>query len=324
MRQRRLWTDGPDVGVIGLGCMGMSWGYQESARNDDASIRLIRRAIDVGVSFLDTSDAYGDGHNERLLGRALHGRRDQVTLATKGGLIVDDVIARDMHRDGSPEHLRAAVDASLRRLRTDVIDLYYLHRVDDTVPIEESWAALAEAVTAGKVRALGLSEVSVAQAGAAHRIHPVRAIQSELSLWTPEPLTVDGSGTSVLEWCAANGAAFVPFAPLGRGFLSGRIARHDQFEAGDFRATSPRFEPAALAANLSIVDSIRTVAGRRAATPAQVALAWTLTRGDHVVPIPGTKQEPYLLENIGAADLQLTAADLAELDRVPAAVGSRY
>jgi aryl-alcohol dehydrogenase-like predicted oxidoreductase len=324
MRIRQSWRSGPAVGAIGLGCMGMSWGYEESARDDRSSVEAVRRALDSGVTFLDTADVYGDGHNERLVGRALIGRRDDAVLATKGGLVVDDLAQRQMHRDGSPAHLRAALDASLRRLGTDVIDLYYLHRVDPAVPLEESWSALADAVAAGKVRALGLSEVSVREAEAAHRIHPVRAIQSELSLWTRDPLRQGPAAQSVVAWCAAHGAMYVSFAPLGRGFLSGCIRRHDQLESTDFRAGNPRFQPEALAANLAIVTNLEEVASRYDATPAQVAIAWVLSQGAHVVPIPGTRRVDHLLENLRAADLTLSEDTLAVLDALPEPVGSRY
>ncbi|GAB1642665.1 aldo/keto reductase [Krasilnikovia sp. MM14-A1259] len=337
MVTRQLGSTGYEVGAIGLGCMGMSWAYQESSRDDDRSVEVIRAAVDLGVTFLDTADIYGDGHNERLLGRALTGRRSRVVLATKVGLVVDDLASKTMHRDGSPAYLAAAVEASLQRLGTDVIDLCYLHRVDPAVPLAESWGALAELVRAGKVRHLGLSEVSVAEAAEAHAVHPVAAVQSELSLWTrialgetdavPESEPVGGAGHArpgdVVGWCAANGAAFVPFAPLGRGFLTG-VLHSATFEASDLRARAPRFQRDALAVNLRIVDVIRTVADRRDATPAQVAIAWVLAQGDHVVPIPGTKNLRYLRENVAAAEVELGAQDLAALAAAPAAVGSRY
>lgn len=252
----------------------------------------------------------------RLLAR----RRDEAVVATKVGLVVDDLTTRAMHRDGSPEHIRRAAEASLRRLNTDVIDLYYLHRVDPDVPLEDSWGQMAELVREGKVRHLGLSEVSLEEAERAHGVHPVAAIQSELSLWTRDPLV---SGADVVGWCAEHGAAFLPYAPLGRGFLTGTFERPD-FEDGDFRATNPRFSDSAFTANLRIVDAVRSVAARRGATPAQVALAWTLAQGEHLIPIPGTRTPRYLAENAEAAALALTAADLAELDAVPMPVGSRY
>src|SRR5689334_9106087 len=220
------------VGAVGLGCMGMSWAYAESERDDRESVALVREAVDLGVTFLDTSDVYGAGHNEELVGRAIETVRDQAVLATKVGLVADPS-TREMRRDGSPGHVREAVEASLRRLRTDVIDLYYLHRVDPEVPLTETWGVMAELVAEGKVRHLGLSEVSVEQAEQAHREHPVAAIQSELSLWTRDPLGGDGKG-DVVGWCAANGAAFVPFSPLGRGFLTGTVTTAT-FEDSDFR-----------------------------------------------------------------------------------------
>ncbi|MFF4158883.1 aldo/keto reductase [Streptomyces sp. NPDC001678] len=320
MRTRQLSGTGPLVGAIGLGCMGMSWGYAESRRDDELSVAVIEQALDSGVTLLDTADVYGDGHNETLVGRVLARRRDEAVVATKVGMVVTDLATRAMRRDGSPAHIRRSVEASLRRLGTDVIDLYYLHRVDPAVPLEESWGQLSELVREGKVRGLGLSEVTVEEADRAHRVHPVSAVQSELSLWTRD---AQAPGTDVVGWCAAHGAAFVPFAPLGRGFLTGSFERPD-FEEGDFRATNPRFGDAAFAANLRIVEAVRSVAARHGATPAQVAIAWTLARGEHVIPIPGTKNPRYLADNIGAAALRLSPADLAELDAVPAPVGDRY
>ncbi|MBO2462724.1 aldo/keto reductase [Actinomadura violacea] len=326
---------GTQVGAVGLGCMGMSWAYTESERDDDASVALIREALDLGVTFLDTAQPYGDGHNETLVGRALAGRRDEAVLATKTGLVVESLATRNIVRNGRPEHVKASAEDSLRRLDTDVIDLYYLHRVDPDVPLADTWGAMAELVAEGKVRRLGMSEVSVAQAAEAHAIHPVAAIQSELSLWTRDALgqpgaqvgggSVGGAGDAgdVVGWCTANGAVFVPFSPLGRGFLTGTVTAAD-FEDTDFRGANPRFQEEALKANLRIVDVVKAVAERHGATPAQVAIAWTLAQGDHVIPIPGTKKQRYLRDNAAAADLDLTETDLAELDAVPAAVGGRY
>jgi aryl-alcohol dehydrogenase-like predicted oxidoreductase len=292
-------------------------GVHAAERDDDESLRVIRRAIELGVTLIDTADAYGPFSNEELVGRALQGRRDQVVLATKVGLVVDDAATQRLHRDGRPEHIRAACDASLRRLRSDVLDLYQLHRVDEQVPLEDSWGAMAGLLQAGKVRAVGLSEVGVAELDRAGAIHPVATVQSELSLWTRGPLA------DVLPWCQANDTAFIPFAPLGRGFLTGTITAAS-FAGEDFRARNPRFTQAALRANLAIVERVRAVAARHQATPAQVALAWLLAQGEQVVPIPGTKRVRYLEENAAAADLDLTAADLAELDALPAPVGARY
>jgi aryl-alcohol dehydrogenase-like predicted oxidoreductase len=309
------------VGAVGLGCMGMSSAYTASERDDRESVALIREAVDLGVTFLDTSDVYGAGHNEQLVGRALDGVRDKVVLGSKVGLVVDPATG-DMGRDGSPGHVREAVEASLRRLDTDVIDLYYLHRVDPEVPLAETWGVMAELVEEGKVGRLGLSEVTVAQAEEAHALHPVAAIQSELSLWTRDPLGASGAG-DVVGWCAANGAAFVPFSPLGRGFLTGTVTKTN-FEHDDMRADMPRFQEGVLEQNLRIVDVVRTVAERHGATPAQVAIAWTLAQGEHVIPIPGTKKRRYLHENTVAAGVDLTDGDLAELDAVPPPVGARY
>jgi aryl-alcohol dehydrogenase-like predicted oxidoreductase len=315
------------VGAVGLGCMGMSGAYAESERDDHESVALIREAVDLGVTFLDTSDVYGAGHNERLVGRALSGVRDRAVLGSKVGLVVDPDTG-DTIRDGSPGHVRAAVEASLRRLGTDIIDLYYLHRIDPEVPLIETWGVMSELVAEGKVGGLGLSEVTVAQAEEAHGLHPVAAIQSELSLWTRDPLGPDGSGDAsgpgdVVGWCAANDAAFVPFSPLGRGFLTGTVTKAN-FEDSDFRVRLPRFQEGVLEENFRIVDVARRVADRHGATPAQVAIAWTLAQGEHVIPIPGTKKRRYLHENTVAAGVDLTESDLAELDAAPPPVGARY
>jgi aryl-alcohol dehydrogenase-like predicted oxidoreductase len=296
--------------------MSMSWAYIGDA-SEEQSIRVIHRAIELGVTLLDTADVYGPFTNEELLGRALDGRREDVVLATKVGLVVGPNGGYPLLRDARPERILEEIDGSLRRLRTDVIDLYYLHRVDEQVPLEDTWGAMSTLVQAGKVRSLGLSEVSVDEIERAHAIHPVSAVQSELSLWTRDALP------EMVPWCAANGAAFVPFAPLGRGFLTGAITSAS-FDETDFRAQNPRFTPEAIAANLAIVDRVRLVAERHGATPAQVALAWVLGQGEHVIPIPGTKRVRYLEENVGAAAVHLTPGDLADLESLPNALGSRY
>jgi aryl-alcohol dehydrogenase-like predicted oxidoreductase len=304
-----------EVGAIGLGCMGMSWAY--GVGDDDESVAVVLRALELGMNLIDTADMYGPFANEELVGRAIAGRRNDVVLATKCGIVVDDVAASKTRRDGSREHIRAACDASLRRLGVDVIDLYYLHRVDENVPVEESVGAIGELVTAGKVRSLGLSEVDVATLERAAAVHPIAAVQSELSLWTRVWLD------DVVPWCAEHGAGFVPYAPLGRGFLTARYRSAD-WRDGDFRGRSPRFTAEAVAANLDLADRVRAVAERIEATAAQVALAWVLARGKHVVPIPGTKRLAYLEENARAAELRLGPDELAELDALPEAVGARY
>ncbi|WP_211247598.1 aldo/keto reductase [Cryptosporangium arvum] len=318
---RTLWSDGPGVGAIGLGCMGMTWAYGTDANSDDPSA-VIGHAIDLGVTLIDTSDVYGPFTNEELVGKALTRRRDEVTLATKGGLVAHFADGRpDSSRmpspNGSPEHLRQAIDGSLRRLGVETIDLYYLHRPDPDVPIEDSIGVLAEAVSAGKIRAIGVSEFSVEQLDRAAAVHPIGAVQSELSLWTRDHL-----GTT-LPWCERNGAGFVPFSPLGRGFLTGTL-REAAFSANDFRARNPRFQPENLKANLAIVETVEAIAAKYEATAAQVALAWVLAQGAHVVPIPGTRRLARLAENAGAASLQLTAEDVAALDALPAPAGARY
>jgi aryl-alcohol dehydrogenase-like predicted oxidoreductase len=315
MERRRIGTR--DAGAIGLGCMGMSWAY---GQGDDAeSVRVVHRALDLGCTLIDTADVYGPHDNERLVGRALAGRRDEAVLATKAGIVVEDAAAFRLGRNGSPEHLRAAIDGSLERLGVDHVDLWYLHRIDPAVPVEESIGAMAEAVAAGKARAIGLSEVDVDTLERAHAVHPVAAVQSELSLWTRDPIE-----RGVVAWCAEHGAAFVPYSPLGRGFLTGRITSTADLGEGDFRAANPRFAEEALAANLALADRVRAVAERLGAQPGQVALAWTLAQGPHVVPIPGTKRLRWLEENAAAADVVLGPDDLAELDALPAPVGARY
>ena len=311
---RRLGTDGPEVGAIGLGCMGMSWAYGAGERDDAQSREVLRRALDLGVTLIDTADVYGPFTNEELVGSGLAGRRDEAVLATKCGLVVGD---GGIGRNGRPEHVRAAIDASLQRLGTDRVDLWQLHRVDPDVPVEETWGAMAEQVAAGKALALGMSEVGVDELARAHAVHPVATVQSELSLWTRDPLA------EVLPWCRDHGAGFLPFSPLGRGFLTGTVGE-GSFDGSDFRARNPRFTAEAMAANTTLVDVVRAVAERVGGTPAQVALAWVLAQGEHVVPIPGTKKLGYLEQNAAAADLVLSAQDLAELDALPAPVGARY
>jgi aryl-alcohol dehydrogenase-like predicted oxidoreductase len=322
MELRKLGTTGPEVGAIGLGCMGMSWVYGNRV-DDDESTAVIHRALDLGATLIDTADVYGPFTNEELVGRALARRRADAVLATKVGFVAKDATGGDgwgyvLERDGRPEHIRAASEGSLSRLGVEAIDLYYLHRVDPDVPVEESVGAMAELVEAGKVRALGLSEVDVETLERASAVHPIAAVQSELSLWTRDPLD------EVVPWCAEHGVAFVAYAPLGRGFLTGRYRSRDAFDANDFRRTNPRFQQDALAANLELADRVRAVGDRIGATAAEVAIAWVLAQGEHLIPIPGTKRLAYLEENLGAANLHLEPEDLAELDALPEPVGARY
>jgi aryl-alcohol dehydrogenase-like predicted oxidoreductase len=316
MRTRQLGLHGPEVGAIGYGAMGLSWAYGNREGTDADAV--INRAIDLGATLIDTADVYGPFHNERLVGHAIAGRRDEITLATKCGLVLADAETRELRRDGTPRHVHEAIDGSLQRLGVDHVDLYYLHRPDPEVPIEESVGALAEVVQAGKAKAIGVSEVTRDELERAHATHPIAAVQSELSLWTRDPLD-----NGVFELCAASGIAFVPYSPLGRGFLTGRLDRA-QLEDDDARRRWPRFQREAMEANQAIVDAVTRIADRHDAAPGQVALAWVLAQGEHVVPIPGTKRIPYLEENLAAVDVPLSGEDLAELDALPAAVGARY
>ena len=325
MRSTTLGSKGPQVGAIGLGCMGMTHAYDPHGRDDTVSASVVRQAVDLGVTLIDTADVYGPFTNEELVGKALAeapggSLRDSVVLATKVGLTLAGDLAGggELVRNGRPEHVRAAIDASLSRLRTDRVDLYQLHRIDPDVPVEETWGALAEAVTAGKALQIGLSEVSVDEIRRAQAVHPVASVQSELSLWTRDALA------EVLPYCESEGIAFLPFSPLGRGFLTGSIGSAADLPADDWRSRLPRFQAEALAANQALVGTVRTIAERHGATPAQVALAWVLAQGRYVVPIPGTKTPKYLADNAGAADLVLSAEDLAQLDALPAPAGGRY
>ncbi|WP_406046709.1 aldo/keto reductase [Kribbella sp. NBC_00889] len=309
------------VSCLGLGCMGMSQSY--GATTDEAeSIATLHAAIDAGCTFIDTADVYGDGANEELVGRGLAGRRDQVVLATKfgfkkpaSGTALPNVV------DGSPGYARQAIDASLRRLGVDHVDLWYLHRKDPQIPIEETVGAMASMVEAGKVRYLGLSEVNGDTVRAAHAVHPISAVQSEWSLWTRDPETV------VLPALRELGIGFVPFSPLGRGFLTGQLKSPDDFEPDDMRRGLPRFMGENFQRNLDLVEKVRELAAAKGVTAGQLALAWLLAQGNNVAPIPGTKRRKYLAENLGAADITLTADELAALDAAfpaDAATGQRY
>ena len=322
MRTTTLGTTGPRVGVIGLGCMGMTASYDLETPGDEAtSISVIHQALDLGSTLIDTADVYGPYTNEELVGRALAGaRREQAVLATKVGLQRDPARPTELKfvNNGRPEHIRASIDASLARLGTDHVDLYQLHRVDAAVPLEETWGAMAEVVKAGKARAIGMSEVTVDQIERAQAVHPVASVQSELSLWTRDVLA------EVLPHTERHGIAFLPFSPLGRGFLTGNFQSAADVPQDDFRRGLPRFQQDAIEANLALVTRVREIADRAGVTPAQVALAWVIARGQYVIPIPGTKTPKYLLDNIAAADVQLSPADLADLDALPAPVGGRY
>ncbi len=317
---RKLGQVGPEVFPLGLGCMGMSEFY--GAHDDAESIRTIHHAIDKGINFIDTADMYGPHTNEELVGRALAGRRDKVVLATKFGMVRDPSNAKARGTNGRPEYVRAACDASLKRLGVDHIDLYYQHRVDPDTPIEETVGAMSELVKAGKVRWIGLSEAGTGTIERAHAVHPVTALQTEYSLWTRD---VDENG--ILATCERLGIGFVPYSPLGRGFLTGAIRTPDDFEADDYRRSNPRFQGENFARNLELVDAVRDLATAKGCTPAQLALAWVLARGEHVVPIPGTRRIANLDDNLGALSVALSTRDLADIDAVfplGAAAGTRY
>jgi aryl-alcohol dehydrogenase-like predicted oxidoreductase len=313
---RTLGRDGPAVGAVGLGCMGMSEFYGPS--DDEASEQVIHQALDLGVTLLDTADMYGQGHNERLIGRAVRDRRADVVLATKCGIRREG--ERRWH-DNRPEYIRWSCEQSLRRLGVDVIDLYYLHRRDPDVPIEDSVGAMAELVEQGKVRALGLSEVSAATLRAAHQVHPIAAVQTEYSLWTRDV------EDEVLPAARDLGITLVAYSPLGRGFLTGTVTSLDGLDAADFRRGNPRFQGQNLQHNLALVAAVRGLADDLGITPAQLALAWLLHQGSDIVPIPGTKQLRYLQENVAAAQLTLDPEEFARLEAAlprHGATGARY
>ena len=319
MDRRKLGSQGLEVSVQGLGCMGMTFAYGDT--DEEESIAAIHRALELGVTFLDTAEIYGPFTGEELVGRAIAGRRDEFELATKFGFNVnpDDPTARAV--DGSPENVRRACDGSLERLGVDHIDLYYQHRIDPDVPIEETVGAMAELVEAGKVRFLGLSEAAPETIRRAQAVHPLTAVQTEYSLWTRDP------EDEVLPTVRELGIGFVAYSPLGRGFLTGQIRSLDDLDEDDWRRTNPRFQEEALGANLRLADTVRELAAERDVTPAQLALAWVIAKGDDIVPIPGTKRRSYLEENAVAAGVELSAEDVLQLDEavpVDAVSGGRY
>lgn len=330
MERRRIGAATLEVGAIGLGCMPMSWAYTASQRSGEDSLRAMHAALDAGASLLDTADMYGPFTNERLVGRVLKERRRDAFVSTKCGLLVGET---HIVANGRPGYVKRACDASLRRLQTDVIDLYQLHRADPEVPIEETWGAMAELVAAGKVRALGLCalgvraqrragggmhDATVRQLERVQQVFPVSCVQAELSVWSPEALE------ALVPWCASRGVGFLAAMPLGNGFLSGTLTPGQGFEPDDVRARHPRFTAEMMAANQPIVAGLRRVARRHgeSVTAAQVALAWLLGQGRHVVPVPGAKRERWATENCGAAGLRLTDGDFAEIAALPPAQGS--
>jgi aryl-alcohol dehydrogenase-like predicted oxidoreductase len=319
MNQRKLRD--LEVSAIGLGCMGMSAFY--GSTDEREGVETIRRALELGVDFIDTAQLYGPLTNELLVGRAVAGRRDEFVIATKFSRRMDGAVPGEMStvgpQDGSAGHVRSSIEGSLRRLGTDYVDLYYQHRVDPNVPIEETVGAMAELVAEGKIRHIGLSEAAADTIRRANVVHPITAVQTEYSLWSRDP------ENDVLPTCRELGIGFVPYSPLGRGFLAGRFTSTDELDEGDFRRTGPRFTGDNLRANLRLADKVKEIAAERGVTPAQLAIAWLLAQGDDIVPIPGTKRRTYLEQNAAAVDVELSADDLSRIDaELPEAAGERY
>jgi len=321
MHTRQLGKNGPQVSAIGLGCMGMTDFYTTGTDTREATATL-HRALELGVNLLDTADMYGPHTNEELIGKAIAGKRDQVFLASKFGIVRDPANPGARGVNGRPEYIRQSIDGSLKRLGVDTLDLYYQHRIDPQVAIEETVGAMAELVSAGKVRYLGLSEASVATLERAHKVHPISALQSEYSLWSR-----DQEDNGCLAACRRLGVAFVPYSPLGRGFLTGALKSPDDFAADDYRRFSPRFQGENFARNLLLVQQVQALAAEKGVTAGQLALAWVLAQGDYLIPIPGTKQRKYLEENVAALQVRLSADELQALESVFAAnatAGLRY
>lgn len=321
MKQRTLGSNGPSVSALGLGCMGMS-DFYSTAYDEKEAIATLHRALELGVTLLDTADMYGPHTNEQLVGKAIKGKREQVFLATKFGIVRDPADPQARGVCSRPDYIRRAVEGSLQRLGVETIDLYYQHRVDPEVPIEEVVGTLADLIGEGKIRHIGLSEASAATLERAHQVHPITALQSEYSLWTRD---VEQQGQ--LAACARLGIGFVAYSPLGRGFLTGAIQRPEDLAEDDFRRSNPRFQGENFARNLALVEKVGELAHDKGVTPSQLALAWVMAQGEHIVPIPGTKRRRYLEENVAAASLALSAQELAAIEAVflqQAAAGARY
>ena len=321
MHTRQLGKDGPQVSAIGLGCMGMTDFYTTGSDTREA-VATLHRALELGINLLDSADMYGPHTNEELIGQAIRGKRDQVFLASKFGIVRDPANPAARGVNGRPEYIRQSIEGSLKRLGVETLDLYYQHRMDPSVAIEETIGAMADLVKAGKVRYLGLSEASVATLERAHKVHPISALQSEYSLWSRDP-----EDNGCLAACQRLGIAFVPYSPLGRGFLTGALKSPDDFAADDYRRLSPRFQGDNFAKNLLLVEQVQALAAAKGVTAGQLALAWVLARGDYLIPIPGTKQRKYLEQNVAALEVKLSPSELAALEAIfpaSAVAGQRY